>query len=189
MLRALLVVIALQGAPPPASGEPAPAQTQTAVAAPDTTRPRREAVVATRREAPRAPAQTLSVPERLFGPGWVVFPARLVLVTIFFAVAVFAGSGGLWAGYRVAHTLKHSDWKEPPRRLKRGEIGAAGATIALEWEERLTSNESGDGRRDQQIAALWKAVNQLTTRVNALSASIGLLTEENHEPGSEHDAG
>lgn len=193
MFGLLLTLALFQGTPStaPADTAPrAPAATQTSPI------PRPPAGVAAKDSASATkvePARTgpASVSDRLFSPGWVLFPARVVLVTILLALGLLAGSGGAWLAYRMAHSLRHTKWREPPRRLKRGEIGAAGASVALEWEDRIERNESQDAERDQQIATLREAVTELTELYNDLSAAVKLLVEgqASDERGSADDPG
>jgi hypothetical protein len=94
----------------------------------------------------------MSVSETLFEAEWVIFPARLALVIVFLTIALLLLMFGGWGAARVAHSLRHMKWSEPPRRLKRGEVGAAGTSVALEWEERMHENLQQDAERDQQLA-------------------------------------
>lgn len=116
-----------------------------------------------------------SVSERLFDAGWVVFPARLALVVVFTTVALLLLILGAWAAVRTAHSLRHTRWREPPRRLKRGEVGAAGTTVAVEWEERLATNNENDQEQDRQIASLREVVDRLTREHNAFAARLGVV--------------
>lgn len=138
-----------------------------AIAKPVATRPTQ-----VRRDTTQA---SKSVSQRLFDAGWVVFPARLSLVVVCLTVALFLAMCGMWAAARVLHSLRHTKWSEPPRRLKRGEFGAAGTTVAVEWEERLSSNTENDREQDQQIAWLDKAFNRLTEEVETFRVRLATL--------------
>jgi hypothetical protein len=125
-----------------------------------------------------------SVSERLFDAQWVLFPARLALAIVFVTVAGLLLIGGSWAAARLAHSLRHLNWKQPPRRLKRGEVGAAGTTLAVEWEERLSTNIENDEERDRQIAWLREVVDRLTLDHNRLAARVAAVVES---AGVRHD--
>ena len=118
-----------------------------------------------------------SVSERLFDAGWVVLPARLALVAVCLTIALLLLMCGLWSTLRVAHSLRHTRWSEPPRRLKRGEFGAAGTSVALEFEERLHANLEQDAERDQQIAELQTNLAQLSTEHRRVAATVTVLLE------------
>lgn len=88
----------------------------------------------------------------------------------------------------MAHSLGHLNWKQPPRRLKRREVGAAGTTLAVEWEERLSTNIENDEERDRQIASLREVVDRLTgdhnkiaARLAAIGQSAGIRPDEQAE--------
>ena len=57
------------------------------------------------------------------------------------------------------------------RRLQGSEIGAAGTTLALEWEDWLVK----DAERDRQIAELRELVNRLREEHDRLKASVNLI--------------
>jgi cytochrome c-type biogenesis protein CcmH/NrfG len=116
-----------------------------------------------------------SVSERLFDAGWVIFPARLALVIVFLTIALFLLMLGTWIAIRVAHSLRHMKWSQPPRRLKRGEVGAAGTSFALEFEERVHENLQQDAERDQQLASLSEIVAQLSKDQNAMAATVAAM--------------
>lgn len=72
-------------------------------------------------------------------------------------------AGGSWVAYRLAHSMRHLNWKEPPRRLKKGELGAAGTTLGWEFEDQTSKQDRAkDAERDQQIAALYNLVERLS---------------------------
>jgi hypothetical protein len=116
-----------------------------------------------------------SVTEKLFDARWVVFPARLALVIVFSAFAMLLLMAGTWAAVRVAHSLRHLRWKEPPRRLRRAEVGAAGTTLALELEDRVQENARQDAERDQQIAAVLDSLERLTKAHEGLAATVAVM--------------
>jgi hypothetical protein len=122
-----------------------------------------------------------SVSQRLFDAGWVVFPARLALVAVCLTIALLLLTCGVWSALRIAHSLRHTKWSEPPRRLKRGEFGAAGTTVAVEWEERLHANLEEDVERDQQIAQLQTNLAQLSTEHKRVAAMVAALSEVHPE--------
>lgn len=72
----------------------------------------------------------------------------------------------------MAHLLRHMQWKEPPRRIKRGELGAAGASLGWEFEDRSTANSANDAERDKQIALLQQNLERLTQEQIELAASV-----------------
>src|SRR5215207_1643661 len=109
----------------------------------------------------RNPARR-SVTEKLFDAQWVIFPARLSLVIVFSALAALLLTSGTWVTVRLAHSMRHLRWKEPPRRWKRGELGAIGTTLGWEFEERTSRELARDEERDQQIVALQKSVERLS---------------------------
>lgn len=134
---------------------------------------------AARPAAPRpAPARrdtaqaNRSVSERLFDAGWVVLPARLALVAVCLTIALLLVMFGVWSALRVAHSLRHTRWSEPPRRLKRGEFGAAGTSVALEFEERLSSNTENDREQDRQIALVREALRRLDEEHSAFETRL-----------------
>lgn len=102
-----------------------------------------------------------SLPQRVLDTPWVVFPMRLAIVIVLLAVSLLFLIGGCWGAMRMAHVLRHMRWKEPPRRIKRGELGAAGASLAFEFEERLNAKREEDDERDRQIAILRQSVEHL----------------------------
>jgi hypothetical protein len=131
-----------------------------------------------------------SVSQRLFDAGWVIFPARVAIVIVFMSVGLLLAMGGSWSALRVAHSLWHTEWGEPPRRLKRGEVGAAGTTLAVEWEERLSSNANKDREQDRQIALLKEAFKRMNeefaahdTRLANLEALAGARHERTGDVG------
>jgi hypothetical protein len=108
--------------------------------------------------APRAKSLSQSV----FDTPWVLFPTRLTIVIVFLAVAMLFLMSGCWGAVRFAHLLRHLEWKEPPRRLKRGELGAAGTSLGWEFEDRTSRDLAKDNERDEQIAALQLSVAALS---------------------------
>lgn len=130
-----------------------------------------------------------SVSEKIFDADWVIFPARLAVVIVFLAVAVLFLMGGCWAAVRVAHSLRHTKWAQPPRRLKRGEIGAAGTSFAMEFEERLHENLERDAKRDQEIANLRDMVDQLSREQSEVAAIIVSVLQANREGASDEQSG
>lgn len=135
-------------------------------------------------ESQNAAQEDKSISGRLFQAPWVLFPARLALVIVFLTVAVLLVIGGSWAAARLAHSLRHLNWKQPPRRLKRGEVGAAGTTLAVEWEERLSTNIESDEERDRQIASLKEVVDRLTKEHNELATTVAAMGRTG---GTRHD--
>jgi hypothetical protein len=117
------------------------------------------------------------VSQRLFDAEWVLFPARLALVIVLLTLALFLLICGVWSAVRVAHALRHMKWSQPPRRLKRGEVGAAGTSLAVEWEERLSTNIENDEERDRQIAWLREVVDRLTLDHNRLAARVAAIAK------------
>jgi hypothetical protein len=105
----------------------------------------------------------------------VIFPARLALVIVFLTIALFLLLFGAWGALRVAHSLRHMKWSQPPRRLKRGEVGAAGTSFALEFEERIHENLQQDAERDQQLGSLSEIVAQLSKDQNAMAATVAAM--------------
>lgn len=168
-----------------------PARWAEAQAAPSPAPPR--AAPAPRAEPPQAsrePAQARkSVSEKLFDTDWVLFPARLALIIVFLATAAFLLMGGSWVTVRIAHSLKHLQWKHPPRRLKRGEVGAAGTTLAVEWEEHLRTDLKNDEERDRQIAWLREVVDRLARDHRQIAAALANRdTAEGSRPDGETEA-
>jgi hypothetical protein len=102
-------------------------------------------------------------------------------VTVFVTVALFLLMCGTWSAVRVAHSLRHTKWSEPPRRLKRGELGAAGTSFALEFEERMHENLEQDAERDREIARLHVMVAQLSSGQHELAAAFGALLQKHPE--------
>jgi hypothetical protein len=170
----LLAFVAISIAPAEHGGAQAarPPVRETAAAAPPTLRP----IPAQAKAGGQSAAQTdKSISGRLFEAPWVLFPARLALAIVFLTVAVLLLIGGSWAAARLAHSLRHLNWQQPPRRLKRGEVGAAGTTLAVEWEERLSTNIESDEERDRQIASLREVVDRLTKEHNELAATVAAM--------------
>lgn len=122
-----------------------------------------------------------SVSERLFEARWVIFPARLALVIVFVTVALLLLMFGAWASVRTAHSLRHTKWSEPPRRLKRGELGAAGTSFALEFEERIHENLERDAERDREIIRLHEMVARLSSEHDDLAATVEILLQKHPE--------
>jgi hypothetical protein len=118
-----------------------------------------------------------SLPQRVFDTPWVLFPTRLTIVIVLIAVSVLFLMSGCWGAVRFAHLLRHMEWKEPPRRLKRGELGAAGASLGFEFEERLNVKREQDEERDRQIAWLRTSVLRLTADHNRTAAALAMITE------------
>lgn len=170
---ALLAVMAIcVPAAPPAWAQAGPAPTREKAGAAPSARP----VAARPPQARTDTAQaSKSVSARLFDAGWVIFPARLALVIVCVTVALFLAMCGTWSALRVAHSLWHTEWSEPPRQLKRGELGAAGTSLALEWEERFSTNTENDRERDAQIAWLEDGFNRVTKDINTLAARVTTL--------------
>lgn len=171
LLAVMAICIAASGsaeaqAASPAAREKAAPQTP---ARPVATRP-----VQARRDTAQAGA---SVSQRLFDAGWVVLPARLALVAVCLTIALLLTMCGAWSALRVAHSLRHTKWSEPPRRLKRGEFGAAGTSVVVEFEERLHANLEEDAERDQQIAELQANLAQLSTEHKRVAATVTALLE------------
>jgi HAMP domain-containing protein len=122
-----------------------------------------------------------SLSQTLFDTGWVLFPARLALVIVFLTIAMLLLMFGTWSTVRVAHSLRHTRWSQPPRRLKRGEVGAAGTSFAVEWEERMHENLEQDAARDRQIVALHETVARLSKEHAAMAAAVDALLQRNPE--------
>ena len=116
-----------------------------------------------------------SLSERLFEARWVVFPARFAIISVCLSLGLVLLICGTWGAVRVAHSLLHTKWQEPPRRLKRGEIGAAGTSLGVEWEERLSTNTENDRQQDAQITWLEEGFNRVTRDVNTLAARVTTL--------------
>jgi hypothetical protein len=116
-----------------------------------------------------------SLPQRIFDTPWVLFPTRLTIVIVLLAVSALFLMSGCWGAVRFAHLLRHLEWKEPPRRLRRGELGAAGANVAFEFEERLNTKREEDEARDRQIAWLRTAVLRLSSEHNEVVAALELM--------------
>jgi hypothetical protein len=150
-----LAMVGTSGAPLRAQA-PARSDTVTGTAA---SRPAASASTAPAR--PPAPASK-PLSQKVFDTPWVLFPTRLAIVIVLLAVSALFLMSGCWGAVRLAHLLRHLDWKEPPRRLKRGELGAAGATFGWEFEERLNGKRKEDEERDRQIALLQESVKRLS---------------------------
>ena len=183
IFSALLAVMAICAAAAPFAGAQAAAPAVREKAAP---RPALHPAAGQRAADRRDTAQAReSVSQRLFEARWVIFPARLALVIVFVTIALLLLLCGAWSAVRVAHSLRHTKWSEPPRRLKRGEVGAAGTTVAVEWEERLSSNTENDREQDRQIALLTQAYARFTrefhqfgVRLSTLEALAGVRPHE-----------
>lgn len=136
-----------------------------------------------------APTGPKSLSQRVFDTPWVLFPTRLTIVIVLLAVSVLFLMSGCWGAVRFAHLLRHMEWKEPPRRLKRGELGAAGASLAFEFEERLNAKREEDEERDRQIAWLRTAVLRLTAGHERTAAALEVLGESGRkgDPRGEAD--
>lgn len=174
-LLPVLAALAVCAAPDVQAQPAAPVARDTG-AAPPRVAPPTPAFATTSIPGRRDPAaRNRSVTEKLFDARWVVFPARLALVIVFSAVAMLLLMGGTWAGVRVAHALWHLRWKEPPRRLRRAEVGAAGTTLALELEDRLQDKVQQDAERDQQIATLRDRVAHLYNEHEELAATVAAM--------------
>jgi uncharacterized coiled-coil protein SlyX len=106
---------------------------------------------------------------------------RPPLVIVFVTVALLLVLCGAWSAVRVAHSLRHTKWSEPPRRLKRGEVGAAGTSFALEFEERMHENLEQDAERDREIARLHEMVAQLSAEHDGLAAAVAALLQKHPE--------
>jgi hypothetical protein len=190
VIAALLACLAICIAP----ATPAAAQTRAAPAgqkaapAPAVPRP-----VAARTDAvPSDSAKAgKSVSQRLFDAEWVLFPVRVALVIVFVTIALFLLMCGIWSAIRMVHSLRHMKWSQPPRRLKRGELGAAGTSLAVEWEERLSTNIQNDEERDRQIAWLREVVDRLTLDHNRLVARVAAIAKAAgvHPDGEAEDLG
>lgn len=137
---------------------------------------------------PVAPAAK-SLSQRVFDTPWVLFPMRLAIVIVLLAVSLLFLIGGCWGAVRMAHLLRHMRWKEPPRRLKRGELGAAGASLAFEFEEQLNVKREEDEERNRQIAWLRTSVLRLTADHNRTAAALAMITDpgERDLPDGEAD--
>jgi hypothetical protein len=139
-------------------------------------------VAARPREVRRNTAETSkSVTQRLFDARWVIFPARLTLVIVFLTVALLLLSCGTWGALRIAHSLWHTKWRQPPRQLKRGELGAAGTSLSLEFEERMHENLEHDAARDRQLATLHAIVARLSREHDEVAATVADLLQRNPE--------
>lgn len=147
-----------------------PAPAKSATARPDSMSRARPAA-----EPRTASAKSLS--QKIFETPWVLFPTRMAVVIVLVAIAVLFLMSGAWGAVRLAHLLRHLEWKEPPRRLKRGELGAAGANLAFEFEERLNVKREEDEERDRQIAWLRTTVLRLTADHNRTAAALKMITE------------
>ncbi|HST61903.1 MAG TPA: hypothetical protein VLK84_24595 [Longimicrobium sp.] len=153
-----------------------PAPAKSATSQPDSTSRARPTA-----EPRTASAKSLS--QKIFESSWVLFPTRMAVVIVLVAIAVLFLMSGAWGAVRFAHLLRHLEWKEPPRRLKRGELGAAGANLAFEFEERLNVKREEDEERDRQIAWLRTAVLRLSAEHNEVVAALELV-DRNRERGS-----
>jgi hypothetical protein len=161
-------------------GLTAPAVGPDRVWAQDTTQPAPQKSVAARPEPARrtrqaaeprtAPIKSLS--QRIFETPWVLFPTRLTVVIVLGAVAALFLAGSIWSTVRLAHLLRHMRWTEPPRRLKRGELGAAGASLGWEFEDRSTRDSAQDAEQDKQIALLQQNMERLTQEQIELAATV-----------------
>lgn len=132
--------------------------------------------------------------QRVFDTPWVLFPTRLATAVVLLAVAVLFLMSGSWGAVRFAHLLRHLKWKEPPRRLKRGELGAAGASLAFEFEEQSNVRRDEDAERDRQIAwlrtsvlRLMAAQDQIFVTQNQLAGALGEV-RGSKERGQTHGA-
>lgn len=169
LLAALAIYIAL-AAPADAQTASAPVREKAAPA-----RMTRPAPVSVRQQRPDTALASRSVSERLFDAEWVIFPARLALVIVFLTLALVLLMFGTWGAVRVAHSLRHTKWSQPPRRLKRGEVGAAGTSVALEFEERMHENLQQNTERDQQLASLSEIVARLSKDQKATAATVAAM--------------
>jgi hypothetical protein len=97
---------------------------------------------------------------------------RLAIVIVLLAVSLLFMIGGCWGAVRMAHLLRHMQWKEPPRRLKRGEFGAAGASLDWEFEDRSTRDAVQDIERDKQIVLLQQNQERLSQEQIKLAATV-----------------
>ncbi len=172
-LLACLVICIAPATPAAAQTQAAPT-TQKAAPAPPIAPPAAARAEAARSDSAKAGK---SVSERLFAADWVLFPARLALIIVFLTLALFLLMCGIWSAIRVVHSLRHMKWSQPPRRLKRGEVGAAGTSLAVEWEERLSTNIENDEERDRQIAWLREVVDRLTLDHNRLAARVAAIAK------------
>lgn len=173
IFSALLAVVAICAAAAPSAGAQAATPSVREKAAPG---PAVHPAAAQRPTDRRDTAQaSKSVSQRLFEARWVIFPARLALVIVFVTVALLLLLCGSWSAVRVVHSLRHTKWSEPPRRLKRGEVGAAGTTVAVEWEERLTTNTANDREQDRQITLLGEGLERIKKEHSAFSARLTTL--------------
>lgn len=183
IFAALLAVLAIcTSAAPPAGAQAAGQAVREktdlrSAAAPAATRP-----VPVRRATPQT---SKSVSERLFDAGWVLFPARIALVIVFVTVGLVLLSCATWGALRVAHSLWHTKWSEPPRKLKRGEVGAAGTSFALEFEERMHENTEADAERDLRIDSLSEKLARLSKEHERVAATVAILLR--HHPEVEVD--
>lgn len=117
---------------------------------------------------------------------------RLAIVIVLLAVSLLFLIGGCWGAVRMAHLLRHMQWKEPPRRIKRGELGAAGASLAFEFEERLNVKREEDDERDRQLAWLRTAVLRLRAGHDQMAAALEVLGQsgqKGHPHGNSDDVG
>lgn len=153
---------------------PAPAHSTTA---------RPDSATRTRAAAESRTHSAKSLSQRIFETPWVLFPTRMAVVIVLVAIGVLFLMSSAWGAVRFAHLLRHLEWKEPPRRLKRGELGAAGANLAFEFEERLNVKREEDEERDRQIAWLRTAVLRLSAEHNEVVAALELV-DRNRERGS-----
>jgi hypothetical protein len=120
---------------------------------------------------PVAPAAK-SLSQRVFETPWVLFRTRLTVVIVLLAVAALFLTGSIWSTLRLAHLLRHMQWKEPPRRLERGEFGAAGASLGWEFEDRSTRDAVQDIGRDKQIVLLQQNQERLSQEQIKLAATV-----------------
>jgi hypothetical protein len=171
---ALLAVLAICTAPAATAHAQTAGQPVREKAAPAPPAPQPPTTAAGRARADSARAAK-SVSERLFDADWVIFPTRLALVIVFLTLALVLLMFGTWGAVRVAHSLRHTKWSQPPRRLKRGEVGAAGTSVALEFEERVQENLQQDAERDQQIASLREGLAQLSKDHTAVAATVAAM--------------
>jgi len=132
-----------------------------------------------------------SLPQRIFDTPWVLFPTRFAVVIVLLAFAALCLVSGVWGAVRFAHLLRHLEWGEPPRRIKRGEMGAAGANLAFEFEERLSVKRAEDDERDLQIAWLRTAVARLSAEHNEVVTALEMIdaNRERRLDGDRDDVG
>ena len=134
--------------------------------------------------------QAKSLPQRVFDAPWVLFPTRLAIVIVLLAVSLLMS--GCWGAARFAHLLRHMQWKEPPRQLKRGEVGAAGASLVFEFDERLHARREEDEERDRQLAWLRTSVLRLTAMQRDLAGTLEAMRSpegKGHPYGTADDIG